>query len=588
MGSFARSPRSRSRRYAAFVVAAAVAGMAVLTTAAPRGTGPAALAADEDPLFLLMQSLANEHGTVLVMGEAIVTDKDALLDVTGRNDQVNDIFGGGYVWLPTVPDWLRDDVLSCNNPDVACPKAGSDDGAFAEGAYLFYERLAAPPGSIAATERGEWGPILALRQYQTAPIAPGEPFGGASHAVITRNDRGVKDVLYFSFVNGKFEMFATNARSFWRDNDFITLVPKAKEIQTDPVGWDVYAYSSDGTAAGTGRDTLRGLDGAPLLTFDPAPSVDFENAPAVSVAPSTSAAPSGPSGAASASAPVAESPGAGPTEPTSGIGTLWAILAILVILVVVAIVFWLLFGRRRKPTASAPAAPESPFPEPASTSEPPTPEPPVGPLGSVEPGTPDPEPVPPPIPPVAPPPPPRQCDAGDEEWREERPAQSFVVPPPGAKVHITSDPTTAALEAWLFTFGFPRGAPIPAFALLSNEDRDRMLTGLPTTPTEIDWTIEFQLDDYRLACQRRWVCDAGAWVPTDELRLLESGPDPYAGRYAVDGPELTEEDVRRIWTDARDVLVAAEAVASSMASYRAGCASDASGGAPGSAPMAPG
>jgi hypothetical protein len=527
MSSFARSPRAQWRRLAACLAAAALASFVLLSGPPARfDNGRVALAADGDPFSVLLQTLAHEHGKVLVANQgAVVSEKDALQDVAGINDKINDIVAGGYIWLPTVPDWLRDDVLGCDKPDVACPKAGSDDGAFAGGAYLFYERLAGPPGSIATTKTGEWGPVLALTGYPPAPIVAGDPFAGGSHAVITRNDRGVKDVLYKAFVNGKFDEFATNSRSVWRDNDLITLVPKSKEIQTDPIGWDVYAYSSDGTQAGTGRDTLRGLDGAPLLTFNPAPTIEFQDAPGSSASTATAGSSAGTS-----------------TAPSLGTGTAWLpLLAILLAIVAVVVVLWFLFGRGR------------------NASEPRTPTP----------NQPTPQPDPPPNP--TPPPRPRECDDRDEEWREEKPAQTFVLPPPDAQVQISSDPTTAALEAWLFTFGFPRGAPIAAFVGLSDGEQESMIAGLPTAPSEIHWTIEFQLDDYRLACQRKWVCDAGSWVQTDEVRMLESGPDPYLGRYVLDGSALTDVDVRRIWAEARAVLVAAQAAVGAMKAYRADC-----------------
>ena len=531
MTSFARSPHSPWRRLAACLSAAALAGIVLLSgPPAPHGDLQLALAADGDPFSVLLQTLASENGKVLVVTQsAVVTEKDGQQDVAGFNGQVNDIVAAGYVWLPTVPAWLRDDVFGCDQLNVACPKTGSDDGAFAEGAYLFYERLAAPPGSIAPTKIGEWGPVLSLTGYPTAPIASGDPFAGGSHAIVTRLDHGATDVAYSNFVNGKFELFATNARSFWRDNDFITLVPKAKEIQTDPVGWDVYAYSSDGNPAGTGRDTLRGLDGAPLLTFNPAPTIEFQDAPG-----------------ASGPAATAGSSEGGSAVPSVGAGTAWLpLVAILLAIGAAVVVLWFLVGRGRNASEPKASAPNQPAPES------------------------DQAPIPTPV--ATPAPRPRECDDHDEEWREEKPAQTFVVPPADAQVQISCDPTTAALEAWLFTFGFPRGAPIAAFVGLSDDEHEHMIAGLPTAPSEVHWSIEFQLDDYRLACQRKWVCDAGSWVPTDEVRLLESGPDPYLGRYVLDGPALTDADIRRIWAEARAVLVAAQAAVGAVKAYRADC-----------------
>ena len=109
--------------------------------------------------------------------------------------------------------------------------------------------------------------MFALDRYPPNPLAPGQAFSGASHAVITRRDGAKQEVIYFAYTSGSFQMYKTNARSMWVDRDFLTIIPKAKEVLTMPVGWDVYAYRSDGTPAGTGRDTIRGFSGAALLPF---------------------------------------------------------------------------------------------------------------------------------------------------------------------------------------------------------------------------------------------------------------------------------------------------------------------------------
>ena len=83
--------------------------------------------------------------------------------------------------------------------------------------------------------------------------------------------------------------------------------------------------------------------------------------------------------------------------------------------------------------------------------------------------------------------------------------------------------------------------------------------------------FEFELDEYRLECQRKWVCKAGVYVPTKETRVDQIGPDPYAGRYVVDGADRTVEDVRKIWRDARTALNGAESNVAAMDRYRAAC-----------------
>lgn len=253
-------------------------------------------------------------------------------------------------------------------------------------------------------------------------------------------------------------------------------------------------------------------------------------------------------------------------------------LVILVIALILILLGWWLFrggGRRSEPTPPAPTPPTPSTPKP--TPDEPAPEDrkpdepaPGGPTPLGGPGGPvvgqprDPE---PPIPP----PPQRNCVEGEEEWRNDKPASSFLIAAADARVRLATDPTTPELEAWMAQFGFPHGATAGAFAAVDDPELDALLAGLPAGPTTYHWVFEFQLDEYRLECQRKWRCENDIWVPTGETRLIEGGPTPYAGRFAVDGPARTRADVRAVWLQVRAALANSSTAEAAMDAYRKAC-----------------
>lgn len=254
----------------------------------------------DDPVLTVLRALAAEAGqTVIVSDTGVVTVQDPVGDA-GAPGGFDDLTAASIATLPEVPSWLLA-AFDCGADNVACSEAGGPDSAFGSGAIVVSQRLARPPAGIPPSQRGEWGPILALDQYPTAPLVADNPFSGASHVVITRVEGDRREVLSFTFIEGEFKPFPTNARSMWIDDDLVTLIPIDQELQTPPIGWDVYGSASDG--ATTGRDTVRSLDGAPLLGLPgQLPDVAFA---AVTASASASAAASGSaSPGASGSAPV--------------------------------------------------------------------------------------------------------------------------------------------------------------------------------------------------------------------------------------------------------------------------------------------
>jgi hypothetical protein len=169
------------------------------------------------------------------------------------------------------------ELFDCHAENVACGRF-PDTAVYADGAYLFLQRMAGPPGVAADTERGEWGPVLALDEFEPAPVALVDRFAGATHAFVTRVSGRYHIVELWAFDQGSFQVFQTWARSTWIGNDLITLVPVGDDIPTEPLLWDAYASwsvqttpdGSDSLRAGTG--SMKSFATPPDYWLDPIPS----------------------------------------------------------------------------------------------------------------------------------------------------------------------------------------------------------------------------------------------------------------------------------------------------------------------------
>ncbi|HEY8239100.1 MAG TPA: hypothetical protein VIF63_06670 [Candidatus Limnocylindrales bacterium] len=562
------------------VLAAGVLALGSIVAPVSAGTPPGA-----DPLLEILKVYAEVEGLDVVVEGNIVRLEDPLGDVSGNDAGGNDIASAGYAWLPMVPAGLLDGPFKCGEAKVACDNAATD--RYAHGAWLFHGRRAMPYGDVPAGARVEFGPQLALMQYPAAPIEGDNPFGGTSHNVIARIQGGTGEMHYFGYDGTTFPEFNTQSRATWTATDWWIIVPADKEIQTQPTGWDVYSFFSDGTQPGTGRDTIRGA-GAPLLAWTPPGSITFATA-AASTAPTAgpiaSAPPATSAPATAAPTPAASSSGT-PTTSAGGLSTIFLGLILLGLLLI--FMGWWLFRRRGRPSSpTSPAPGEAPGSEAGASTDPgptrparpgPPASPPPGPgptdPGPVAPGGPvvsDPGKPTPPIPPPPPPPPPRNCVEGDEEWRNDKLATTFLIAPADARVRLTADPTTAALEAWMAPFGFPHGATAAGFGAIDDAALDALLAGLPAGLSTFHWVFEFELDEYRLECERKWICRNDVWVSTDETRLQETGPTPNAARVAVDGPARTRDDVRRAWLQVRGAMIGAATAEAAMDAYRKAC-----------------
>ena len=317
-------------RVNATLIAIALAIVAVVAGPIAAPPGNAVRAEDQDPFFAVVSLLAALNGQQVTVSEGgLVTVTDPPGDMTGAPDPAADVTGAGLAYVPMVPSWLVA-AFGCGMPDTACPADGSDDAAFNDGAYLLYERFASPPAdAFVAGERREMGLVMALDKYPAAPSAPGNPFSNASHAVITRAEGDMREVLYFANSGGSFQEFRTSARTMWRGNDMLAIVPKASEVQTQINAWDVYSYWSRGTADTTGRDNLRGFNGEPMLPVTTMPEIEFATATASPTPPPTATPPPVASQAPQQTAtPQPSDTGSTSSSSTSG-SIPWAILIVI-------------------------------------------------------------------------------------------------------------------------------------------------------------------------------------------------------------------------------------------------------------------
>ena len=408
-----------------FIAAVSGAAVAVLVlpvavpSRVPFAVAPVVLAQDQDPILEFLNAAVAADDKVVTASGPIVRVEDPTGDVVGMDATGNDIVSAGYAWLPIVPSSVLDGGFPCGAKTTACMGTGGTD-RYGAGAWIFHGRRAGAYGGLGPTVTIEFGPQLVLDRYPTAPQQAGNAFSGTSHDIITRIEPGQRSVTYFAFANGTFSQFNTEARSTWDATDWYTIVPQSEEILTAPRAWDVYSYFSDGTSAGTGRDTLRGLDGGAMLDWTNPPSLEFVDAPP-STEPTTepSTEPTtGLSGEPSASAAASQrasgepsmepsgSPAAGPSAGPSaspgtgeggGPGGFQEILSQPVVLIALGIglavlALWLIFGRGRgSKTQEPPIEPFRPKSAPRGSAPPESPEPPTE---SPEPPTASPEPPP--------------------------------------------------------------------------------------------------------------------------------------------------------------------------------------------------
>jgi hypothetical protein len=248
------------------VLAVAVLGVPSITAFEPRVGSP---------LLAYLRTAAAEHDWFVTAYGPPSVIEDPTAD-SGGTEPGFDIVAAEYGYLPDVPAWLKG-LFDCGAPNVACGEGAPAPGptTFANGAFVFVQRMAGPPGVVPAGSSGEWGPVVALPGFETAPAESSEPFPSASHAVITRVSGGTRFVTLLQFSSGQFRPIASKARSTWIGNDLITIVPVVGELSVDPKGWDAYARLS-ANGVGASVDSLRSTAGGPLQPFPGPPEYWLE------------------------------------------------------------------------------------------------------------------------------------------------------------------------------------------------------------------------------------------------------------------------------------------------------------------------
>ena len=227
---------------------------------------PVVRAADgDDPLLYVLQALAEDAGTSLVVGDTgVVSEADPVGDA-GTDRGYDDITSASIASIPVIPAWLLERLRLRGAPTSLCGARGQHDSRSVAGRSSWASgwpgrRPCSPGGSVASGARCSHGrvPDGAARARR--------PFAGASQVVITRVQDDERQVLSFAFVDDKFTSVPDRRPVDVVGDDLLTLIPVDEELLTPPVGWDAYASSSD--EAATGRDTIRGLDGVPAARLD--------------------------------------------------------------------------------------------------------------------------------------------------------------------------------------------------------------------------------------------------------------------------------------------------------------------------------
>lgn len=571
-----RSVRARSGWSRLVIVAAVIGGLATALVA------PAAVAQTRDPILEFLQAAASVGGQyVVIEGDRVSVVDPADDQTTATGDPPittvpqNDILVEEHVMLDSAVGELLDGPFACEGDGHVCSSFGSEPSAFEQGAVLFYQGLAGDPRTRDPDQRYEWAILGRDPDFAPPPVEAARPndiFAGAvSHLWLVRMEGDNVGLVLLIFANGQFDSYRTHARALLTEDGIFWLIPMDKEWD-QITGYDVYAYT--GVAETNGFDTLRQppIQSGSMLPVTPGPLVSFTEEPPPTPTPTPTPSPT-PSPTPEPTASPAPTPTPGPTvspgpddTPASGAGGFpWPIL-VLIGGILALIALWLLFGRRGTPGPTPPPGEPRPPDTPPPTSPPPPP-----PTGGPVTGQPGDSGGTPPPPPPPPPPPGGTCTDGDEEWRDDAPPGDFLVPDTGEKVRIVIEPRAPALEAWLDGFGLPRGAPLDDFVGVDDEALARLLDGLPTAPARIEGELVIPLLLRELQCQRRWICEGGAWVATADRRLIEGTPSPMPKAYRFDGPAQTVDDVRRVWREAAAALHAAEAQVDDADRYRAAC-----------------
>ena len=225
---------------------------------------------ERSPLASILRQDAEargQHVTAFGPPSLVADGTNDLLGAPGGGSS-SDIVMADVGWIGDVPEWLLD-AFDCASPSVACGDGERLGSTFHDGAFVFFERLAAAPDALPAGRVAEWGPILDVGSALRASGYRGLTYPGASHAFITRRAAGHDELVLVRFTNlARFEQDTTSARSIWMGTDLLTLIPAA-ELGDDTISWDAYAADrAGGEDAPWSYDILREAATSPLLHLD--------------------------------------------------------------------------------------------------------------------------------------------------------------------------------------------------------------------------------------------------------------------------------------------------------------------------------
>lgn len=248
--------RPRGFRWITLPMAGSMVGVALIgLLSMPTITGFEPRAAS--PLLAVLRTAASLEGAFLSpFGEPAAVEDPAGDHGDGASG-AGDILVADLAYLPEVPDWLLSAVFDCDDAGVACGDPGGSANPFTSGAYLFAQRMGAEPRRVPEAGHSEWGPVLYLTGYETAPRVAGNRFSEANHLIATHLDGEALSVRFYVYEAGHWVEYGTSARSAWRGDVLLTLVPY-DTLETDPARWDAYASVGDGSP---GRDDVRATGG---------------------------------------------------------------------------------------------------------------------------------------------------------------------------------------------------------------------------------------------------------------------------------------------------------------------------------------
>jgi hypothetical protein len=241
----------------------AVLGLPTITDFQPRAASP---------VLSFLRTASGAHSEFISpFGTPVVVEDPAGDHGAGAANSA-DILAADMAGLYEIPDWMLDEVFECGSTGVAC---GDNDGSGSppldQGALLFIQRMAAAPPQVPGGPHAEWGPMVRVPGYVGAPELAGKRFEGANHRFITELDGGRFTLRQYVYENGAWEEYFTSARSAWRGDLLVTLVP-LENVADEPSAWD--AYASVEHLQAPADDNVRPADGE-VIELEIVPWIDF-------------------------------------------------------------------------------------------------------------------------------------------------------------------------------------------------------------------------------------------------------------------------------------------------------------------------